>query len=81
MEKELYWQIYTFQDHKDIENEIELHWGSETNNKKLFVILLAPPEYSGVPITQAGCNKQAGWIFPEISLNEQVVLSEQGGIY
>ena len=44
MEKELYWQIYAFQDHKDIENEIELHWGLERNDKKLFVILLAPPE-------------------------------------
>ena len=37
--------------------------------------------YSGVPITWAGCNKQAGWIFHEISWNEQVVLSKQGGIF
>ena len=36
---------------------------------------------TGVPITRAGCNKGAGRIFHEICWNEQVVLSEQGGIY
>ena len=37
--------------------------------------------YSGVSNTRAGCKKQAGRIFHKICRNEQVVLSEQGGIY
>ena len=38
-------------------------------------------DYSSVPNTRAGCIKQAGRIFHEIRLNEQVVLREQVGIY
>jgi len=37
-------------------------------------------DYSGVPDKRAGCIMRAGRVFHEMHRNEQVVLSEQGGI-
>ena len=37
--------------------------------------------YSCLPISRAGPNKRAGWNFIEKKLNEQGLISEQGGIY
>ena len=49
--------------------------------QQIYSVELVIVWYSGVPITRAGCIKQAGRNFYDIHQNEQALLSKQAGIF